>query len=276
MSEDTQTGHAKDRLASGSGTVMSVVYGSLTGFLSGLVGLGGAELRIPFILYYLEMSLDEMIVVNLLTSLAASSVNLAARLQAGVWSGDATVVAGVMIVGSLPGAYIGASLSHRVSARALKGFIAVILTFVVAKVVTGLLFPPGNNQGPAFIPELILSLVAGFGVGIICGAVGVAGGEYRIPVLTYVLGFPIKIAGSVSQLVTLPTAVVSLLRHRRLVPFSRRAFRGTLVLGIPSVAGGALSGLLVGSLPVIYIEVLFALILSYTVVRIVWELAGGT
>jgi uncharacterized membrane protein YfcA len=276
MSDDIHTAHAKDRLASRSGTAVSVVYGSLIGFLAGLVGLGGAELRIPFILYYLDMSLDDMIVVNLLTSLAASSFNLAARLEAGVWSSDATVVSAVMIVGSLPGAYVGATLSHRVSRRALKGFIAIILTFVVARVVFGLVFPPGKSQGPAFIPELILSLVAGFGVGIICGAVGVAGGEYRIPVLTYVLGFPIKIAGSVSQLVTIPTAVVSLLRHRRFGPFSKRALRGTLGLGVPSVAGGVLSGLLVASVPVLYIELLFALILSYTIARIVWELAGRT
>jgi uncharacterized membrane protein YfcA len=181
-----------------------------------------------------------------------------------------------MIVGSLPGAYAGATLSHRLSRRALKGFIAVILTFVLARVVFGLIFPPGKSQGATIVPELILSLIAGFGVGIISGAVGVAGGEYRIPVLTYVLGFPIKIAGSVSQLVTLPTTAVSLLRHRRFGPFSKRIFRGTLVLGVPSLAGGVLSGLLVASVPGLYIELLFALILSYTVLRIVWDLAGRT
>ncbi|MDA4126703.1 MAG: sulfite exporter TauE/SafE family protein [Thaumarchaeota archaeon] len=274
MTEDKQEVRAKDRLASRSGTAASVVYGSLIGFLAGLVGLGGAELRIPFILYYLDMSLDDMIVVNLLTSLAASSFNLAARLQAGIWSSDATVVSAAMIVGSLPGAYAGATLSHRVTRRALKGFIATILTFVVARVAFGLIFPPGKSQGAALVPELFLSILTGFGVGIISGAVGVAGGEYRIPVLTYVLGFPIKIAGSVSQLVTLPTTAVSLLRHRRFSPFSKRALRGTLVLGVPSVAGGVLSGLLVASVPVVYIELLFALILSYTVLRIVWELAG--
>lgn len=273
---ESQDLRMKDRLASRSGTAASVAYGSLIGFLAGLVGLGGAELRIPFILYYLDMSLDEMIVVNLLTSLAASSFNLAARLQAGVWSSDATVVSAAMIIGSLPGAYAGATLSHRASRRALKGFIAIILTFVVARVILSLIFPPGKSQGLDLVTELILSVIGGFGVGIISGAVGVAGGEYRIPVLTYVLGFPIKIAGSVSQLVTLPTVVVSIWKHRRFGPFTKRSLRGTLVLGVPSVAGGVLSGLLVPSVPVFYIELLFALILSYTVARIVWELAGRT
>ena len=274
MNEETQDLRVKDKLASRSGTATSVGYGSLIGFLAGLVGLGGAELRIPFILYYLDMSLDEMIVVNLLTSFAASFFNLAARLQAGIWSSDATVVSAAMIIGSLPGAYAGATLSHRVSRRALKGFIAIILTFVVARVALSLIFPPGKSQGLGLVTELTLSLIAGFGVGIISGTVGVAGGEYRIPILTYVLGFPIKIAGSVSQLVTLPTVAVSIWKHKRFGPFTKRSLRGTLVLGVPSVAGGVLSGLLVASVPVVYIELLFALILSYTVARIVWELAG--
>jgi uncharacterized membrane protein YfcA len=276
MSEESRAVAADDKLARPSGKAATVAYGSFTGFLAGLVGLGGAELRIPFILYYLNMSLDDMIVINLLTSLAASFFNLAARVQAGLWSSDATVVSAAMIVGSLPGAYAGATVSHRVSRRALKGFIAIILSLVVARVVIGLIFPPSANQGAALVPELILSLVAGFGIGIISGAVGVAGGEYRIPVLTYLLGFPIKIAGSVSQLVTLPTIMVSILRHRQFGSFSKRTLRGTLVLGVPSVAGGVLSGLLVASVAAVYVELLFALILSYTVARIAWELAGRT
>ncbi len=265
---------ASDRLANPNGKAASVAYGSLTGFLAGLVGLGGAELRIPFILYYLRLSLKDMIIVNLLISLATSAFNLAIRLNAGLWSGDAGLVSVAMVVGSLPGAYAGASISHRVSRRALKAFIALVLTLVVVRVVYGLLFVGGGSGVVAVPLEIVLSLVAGFGVGIVSGSVGVAGGEYRIPILTYVLGFPIKIAGTVSQLVTLPTTVVGAWRHGRLGSFTKRGLRATAILGVPSVAGAVLSGFLVASVAAVYIEVLFALVLSYTVARLAWEVAG--
>jgi uncharacterized membrane protein YfcA len=263
-----------DRLTTRTGKATSVAYGSLTGFLAGLVGLGGAEPRIPFILYYLKLSLEEMIVVNLIISLATSSFNLAVRANAGLWSGDAALVSVAMVAGSLPGAYAGASISHRVSRRALKAFIALVLSLVVVRVVYGLLVP-GSGNGPVALPlELALSLATGFGVGIVSGSVGVAGGEYRIPILTYLLGFPIKIAGTVSQLVTLPTMVVGIWKHRRQGSFTRRSIRTTVILGVPSVGGAILSGFLVVSIPATYIEGLFALILSYTVAALSWEVAG--
>ena len=102
----------------------SIGYGSLIGFLAGLVGLGGAEERMPFILYYLRLSLEDMITANLLISLSVSGFNFAVRFNGGVWSSDAVYPALAMIVGSIPGAYVGASLSHRVSRRALEGFIS--------------------------------------------------------------------------------------------------------------------------------------------------------
>src|SRR5437879_12220950 len=106
-------------LVTGNKVGASIGYGSLIGLLAGLVGLGGAEERMPFILYYLRLSLEDMITANLLISFAVSGFNFAVRIRAGVWSGDAILPALAMIVGSIPGAYVGASLRHRVSHRGL-------------------------------------------------------------------------------------------------------------------------------------------------------------
>lgn len=252
--------------------VASAAYGSLVGFLAGLVGLGGAEERIPFILFYLRLPLEEMIVVNLLVSLATVLFNLAVRISAGVWSGDAALVSLVMAIGSLPGAYLGASLSHRVSRRALRRFIALILIVVIARVAYGLLL--GGSPGQGLVPslELTLSTLAGFGVGIVSGMVGVAGGEYRIPLLTYVLGLPIKIAGTASQIVSVPTILVAAWKYRRLGSITKRSLQTAALLGIPSVAGAIASGFLVATVASSYIEILFVAILGYTVVRLVRSL----
>ncbi|HVH14481.1 MAG TPA: sulfite exporter TauE/SafE family protein [Candidatus Angelobacter sp.] len=251
----------------------SIGYGSLIGLLAGLVGLGGAEERMPFILYYLRLSLEDMITANLLISFAVSGFNFAVRFNAGVWSSNAVYPAVAMIVGSIPGAYFGASLSHRVSRRALKGFISIILSIVIVRVVYGLLVT-GATSSPRGVSTLdvVFSLLSGLGVGVISGSAGVAGGEYRIPTLTYLIGLPLKIAGTASQLVSLPTIAVALWKHRRLGFFARPSLTTAVILGIPSIFGAALTGLLVAGLATSYIEIIFILLLAYTVVRLLAEI----
>lgn len=262
----------QERLATRSRVVASIGYGSSTGLLAGLVGLGGAEERIPFLLYYLRLPLEDMLVANLLISFATSGLNFAVRINGGIWSLNAAYVSAAMIVGSIPGAYAGALLSHRASKRTLKRFIALLLSFVIARAIYGLIFiAAGSGQATMSTLDLILSVISGLGVGIISGSAGVAGGEYRIPVLTYLIGLPIKIAGTASQLVSLPTIAIALWRHKRLGFVTRRSLVAASMLGIPSVVAASLTGLFVGGLPTLYIDLLFIAILGYTIFRLLSE-----
>ena len=262
----------QERLATGNHVAASVGYGSFTGLLAGLVGLGGAEERIPFLLYYLRLPLEDMLVANLLISFATSGLNFAVRIDGGIWSLNAAYVSAAMIVGSIPGAYAGALLSHRASKRTLKRFIALLLSFVIGRAVYGLIFIPGGS-GVATVStlDLVLSGISGLGVGIISGSAGVAGGEYRIPVLIYLIGLPIKIAGTASQLVSLPTIAIAVWRHKRLGFLTRRSLVAAAMLGIPSVVAASLTGLLVAGLPTLYVDLLFIAILGYTIFRLVSE-----
>jgi uncharacterized protein len=263
---------AEERLVTGNRVAASVGYGSFTGLLAGLIGLGGAEERIPFLLYYLRLPLEDMLVANLLISFATSGLNFAVRINGGVWSLNAAYVSAAMIVGSIPGAYAGALLSHRASKRTLKRFIALLLSFVIARAVYGLIFNPGGSgQAAVSTLDLVLSVISGLGVGIISGSAGVAGGEYRIPILTYLLGLPLKIAGTASQLVSLPTIAVAVWRHKRLGFLTRRSLVAAAMLGIPSVVAASLTGLLVAGLPTLYVDLLFIAILGYTIFRLFSE-----
>jgi len=262
----------QERLVTGNRVVASVGYGSFTGLLAGLVGLGGAEERMPFLLYYLRLPLEDMLVANLLISFATSGLNFAVRIDGGIWSLNAAYVSAAMIVGSIPGAYAGALLSHRASKRTLKRFIALLLSFVIARAVYGLFFiPRGSCQTTISTLDLILSGISGLGVGIISGSAGVAGGEYRIPILAYLIGLPIKIAGTASQLVSLPTIAIALWRHKRFGFLTRQSLVAAAMLGIPSVVAASLTGFLVAGLPTFYVELIFIAILGYTIFRLVSE-----
>jgi uncharacterized protein len=262
----------QERLATGNHVAASIGYGSFTGLLAGLVGLGGAEERIPFLLYYLRLPLEDMLVANLLISFATSGLNFAVRINGGIWSLNAAYVSAAMIVGSIPGAYTGALLSHQASKRTLKRFIALLLSFVIARAIYGLIFIPGGSSvATVSTLDLVLSGISGLGVGIISGSAGVAGGEYRIPILTYLIGLPIKIAGTASQLVSLPTIAIAVWRHKRLGFLTRRSLVAAAMLGIPSVVAASLTGLLVAGLPTLYVDLLFIAILGYTIFRLVSE-----
>ncbi len=262
----------QERLVTGNRMAASIGYGSFTGLLAGLVGLGGAEERMPFLLYYLRLPLEDMLVANLIISFATSGLNFAVRVNGGIWSLNAAYVSATMIIGSIPGAYAGALLSHRASKRTLKRFIALLLSFVIARGVYGLIFiPGGSGQATISTLDLTLSGISGIGVGIISGSAGVAGGEYRIPILTYLIGQPIKIAGTASQLVSLPTIAIAVWRHKRLGYLTRRSLVAASMLGIPSVVTASLTGLLVAGLPTLYVELLFIAILGYTIFRLLSE-----
>ena len=263
---------SQERLVARKRVAASVGYGSFTGLLAGLVGLGGAEERIPFLLYYLRLPLEDMLVANLLIRFATSGLNFAIRIDGGIWSLNAAYVSAAMIVGSIPGAYAGALLSHRASKRTLKRFIALLLSFVIARAVYGLVFiPGGSGQATVSTFDLVVATISGLGVGIISGSAGVAGGEYRIPILTYLIGLPLKIAGTASQLVSLPTIAIAVWRHKRFGFLTRRSLVAAVMLGIPSVVAASLTGFLVAGLPTLYVELVFIAILGYTIFRLVSE-----
>jgi uncharacterized membrane protein YfcA len=60
----------------------------------------------------------------------------------------------------------------------------------------------------------------GFLIGAISNVLGVAGGEVIIPTLVFAYGVPVKSAGSLSMLISLPTVLAGIVRHARAGAFS--------------------------------------------------------
>ena len=79
---------------------------------------------------------------------------------------------------------------------------------------------------------------------------GVAGDELIIPTLVLAFGVPIKAAGTMSLLISIPTMLVGLARHR-----ARGAFQdeGSVRRVVLPMAGGTAVGSAVGGLLVVYV-----------------------
>ena len=66
--------------------------------------------------------------------------------------------------------------------------------------------------GPLNLPRITLGIIAGVLIGVVAALMGVAGGELLIPWIGLLYGTEIRIAGSLSLLVSLPTMLVAFAR----------------------------------------------------------------
>jgi uncharacterized protein len=107
------------------------------------------------------------------------------------------------------------------------------------------------------------------GIGLISSLLGVAGGEVIIPTLVFAYGAEIKVAGTASLLISLPTVAVGIVRHARRGSYERQALRRTVApMGIGSVIGAVIGGLLAGIVPSSVLKFGLGLILIGSAVRV--------
>ncbi len=248
---------------------LAFVAGALIGVLGGMIGLGGAEFRLPLLLVVFGFAALQAVILNKAMSLVVVATALPARLAA-VPAGDLadewTVIAN-LLTGSLLGAWIGATWAIRMRSATLYRVLAVLLVLIA-------LVLAANHAGTVEEADLsagarvVAGVVAGAGIGIVAALMGVAGGELLIPTIVLLYGLDIKLAGSVSLAVSLPTMLVAFARYSRdrsfVVLSENRRFALTMAAG--SVLGTVVGGFLLGVVPeALLVPTLCALLLLSSV-----------
>lgn len=155
-----------------------------------------------------------------------------------------------LLAGTLVGAWFAADLAMRWQSATLQRVIAVLLIAIAAVLLLG--HDPGaHRQLLGGVRLLAVGMVAGLVIGIVASLLGVAGGELLIPTLVLLFGVDIKLAGSLSLAVSLPTMLVGFARYSRDRSFAvLRENRGfVLIMVAGSVAGAAIGGLWLGVVP---------------------------
>lgn len=125
----------------------------------------------------------------------------------------------------------------------------------------------GNAEPLNLTPgaRTVLAGIAGAGIGIVAALMGVAGGELLIPTIVLLFAVNIKIAGSLSLAVSLPTMLVAFARYSRDNSFAVLAANKTFVVAMSagSITGTLIGGLLLGVVPeALLIPLLVALLLA--------------
>lgn len=237
---------------------MSVHRQTEKGFLSGaLIGaLGGAEFRLPVLVGMFHFPSLEAVILNKAMSLVVVAAALAFR--SGAIPFDQLVpqlpVALNLLAGSLVGAWWAAGHALTMPRRWLNRIIMALLMGLAVLMLAESCFGLHDGAAPLFsegLVRFVAGLMAGFGIGMVAALLGVAGGELLIPTIVLLYGIDIKLAGSLSLVVSLPTMVVGFARYSGSEAFAvlrrERSFFHWMAAG--SVLGVGLGALLLGLAP---------------------------
>ncbi|MFI1714483.1 sulfite exporter TauE/SafE family protein [Streptomyces litmocidini] len=245
--------------------------GAAIGILGGMIGLGGAEFRLPLLIGLFGFAALSAIILNKAMSLVVVLVAMPARLAA-VPAAEVAArwpVAVNLLAGSLLGAWAGASWAVRMRTASLYKVLAGLMVLMAAALVVTHTTTLGTLDLPLWA-EVPSGVAAGFGIGVVAAIMGVAGGELLIPAIVLLFGEDIRTAGSLSLLVSLPTMLVAFARYSRDGSFEVLGanLRFTMVMAAGSVAGAVLGGLLLGALPDAVLIPALALILLVSAVKL--------
>jgi uncharacterized protein len=255
-------------------SLAAFAYSLPIGVLAGLVGVGGAEFRLPVLVGALGYSTRRAVPLNLAVSLATLGVGLATRSQTLALQPLVAFVPALfaLTAGSVTSAVYGIRLARKLSDRKINLVVCALLAIVGAALVIG---GVSGQQLPTTPPQgvytqVVAGLCCGAAVGMVSSIAGVGGGQLMVPTIAAVLGADIKTAGTASLFINLPTVILLVARYAQGGAYSEgRVLRDTVLpMGGASCVGALCGGLLAGVAPVRALKAMLGVLLILSALSI--------
>jgi uncharacterized membrane protein YfcA len=190
-----------------------LILGSFTGFLAGLLGVGGGMLMVPFMIFVLSAKAippQYVVKMAIATSLATicftSLASVRAHHQRGavLWPIARWLAPGIAI-----GSLLGAQIAKALPSQALAVLFALFVSFSATQMLIDKKPRPSRQ-----LPGTGGMLAAGGVIGLLASLVGAGGAFVSVPFMTWcnvkihnavatsaALGFPIAAAGTVGYVI---------------------------------------------------------------------------
>lgn len=256
MTESPETEHRRPIFA-------LVAIGLLSGFLSGMFGIGGGIVIVPLLVMLAKFPRKLAAGTSLGAIVPAALVGVASYAAVGNvdW-----IVALVLVVGSVIGAQVGAHLLHRLPVLAIRW--AFIVFLIVVAISLFLVVPSRDAQFELEVLPIIGLVVLGFVTGVLSGILGVGGGIVIVPMLILLFGQSDVVAKGTSLAMMIPTAVSGTIGNLRRKNVDIVA---ALIVGLAACVTTALGAAAAIALDPRTASIIFGVFLLVMIVRLVVE-----
>lgn len=254
-----------------------LVLGAATGFLAGLLGIGGGMILVPFILAILSaqgiatgVGLKLAVATSLATIVFTSISSVRAHHKHGAvqWATFALLAPGIFV-----GSLLGAQWAARIEPKIVGSLFAAFLVFSATQMFLNRKPKPGRE-----LPGKVGSFGAGGVIGLMAAFVGAGGGFASVPFMLWcnvkmhnavatsaALGLPIAVAGTVGYLLApvlsnAPTGTIGLVY-----------LPAVFTLALTSVFTAPLGAKAAHSLPTGSLKKIFAVMLYLLAGYMVWK-----
>lgn len=241
--------------------LIALIGAVLIGVSLGLTGAGGSIITLPVLVYLAGVSPEEAVGLSLFVVGAAALVGAFPRYRAR----EIHLKAGLMFaLSGMVGAIGGAQLTPLVSGRVMMIIFAVIMLAVALNMLLGTKIEQSVNAEC----RSAHCLLAGLGVGVLTGFIGVGGGFLLMPALVKFAKLPLRVATGTSLAVISFNSAVGFISH-----FGEDPPRWNLTLVF---AGIAAVGVIVGSgfakrLPAAALRHAFAIMVIASGTFVLWR-----
>ncbi len=188
---------------------IGLILSAVIGLSLGLIGGGGSIITVPVLVYVLGVEAHEAVGMSLAVVGATSLVGAVLHYR----RGTVQLKTGLMFgAAGIVGALVGSPLTRLLSPSALMMTFATLMLVVAV-----LMLRRNSNDFKVESDEQILSvwkaLLAGFGVGVLTGFLGVGGGFLIVPALMMFGGLGMKEAIGTSLFVIFLNCIAGLIGH---------------------------------------------------------------
>ena len=239
-----------------------VGVGASAGVVSGLFGVGGGIVLVPYLVLVRGWEQKRAQATALVMVAMAATAGLIPYARSGlvVWAAAAAI-----LIGGLIGAVVGSAIVARVRSWALQIGFAVLLAVAALRLVTAPV-PEGAAEATVMTPGLAAAyLASGIGMGVLSALFGIGGGILLVPLLVAVFGYDQRLAAGTSLAVM---GLIALMGAVRQGAHGQTDWRAGALLGVGGAVGGVAGALLAQVLPLSVLTWLFALLLIVTAVRL--------
>jgi len=203
---------------------ISFLAGLFAGFFGTMLGIGGGVIFVPLFLLVFNFSPQEAIGTSLFVvffNALSGTISYLQQRRVDIGAGWKFAIA------TLPGAVLGAWLSRYftdVSLGLIFGlFMAAVAVFIfrqgesplksAGRPDSGRTLTDSTGMSFSYHPRERLGIAISFGVGAVSSLLGIGGGIIHVPMLVFLLGFPVHIATATSHFVLVISAFSGSVAH---------------------------------------------------------------